>query len=136
MSIELMLFCMRVFLEVFFRQCCCSWAPAKFFQKRGGGAQHLYLKKLTRFRRTENWSIFCTARRKRVNLLKVQTKIVAFLRRFRLNYSVMIASAHGASQNFRVFCSPAAYDVIFVSNPRGRGRGEVLLPLRAPICCS
>ena len=78
MSIELMLFCMRVFLEVVLADSAVAHGHPQNFSRRGGGAQHLYLKKLTRFRRTENWSIFCTARRKRVNLLKVQTKIVAF----------------------------------------------------------
>ena len=43
-----------------------------------------------------------------------------------------MASAKGASENFKVFCRTAAYDVIFFQIPRGGGSAP-LTPLRAPM---
>ena len=62
---------------------------------------------------------------------KAQTKIFAFLRRFRLKFRVSIESAEGASENFRVFRKTAAYDVIF-QIPGGASAP----PLRAPMVLS
>ena len=84
--------------------------PQKFFQR---GAKPLKLLKVDTFsaRRTENRSLFRAP--------KAQTKTFAFFARFRPKYSVSIASAEGASENFRLLCWAAAYyDVIF-SNSRG-----------------
>ena len=47
-----------------------------------------------------------------------EQKFSRFFRRFRLNLKVFGASADGASENFRVFSTGTAYDVIF-SNSRG-----------------
>ena len=47
-----------------------------------------------------------------------------------LKYRVSIASTKGASENFRVFCRTAEYDVIF-SNSRGGGQVPPCPPLRA-----
>ena len=77
-----------------------------------GGQNHRHLKKLTSFRRAVQKIDHFSARR------RLKRKIVRFLRRFRLKYSVSIASAKGASENFKVFCRTAAYDVIF---PNSRG---------------
>ena len=52
-------------------------------------------------------------------------KKLHFLRRSRLNYRVYIASADGASENFRVFCRMAAHDVMF-SNSKGWGQVSLL----------
>ena len=43
-----------------------------------------------------------------------------------------MASAEGASENFKVFCRTAAYDVIVFQIPRG-GAVPPLTPLRAPM---
>ena len=43
-----------------------------------------------------------------------------------------MASAEGASENFKVFCRTAAYDVIFFQIPGG-GAVPPLTPLRAPM---
>ena len=61
-----------------------------------------------------------SARRRR------KQKTLRFSRRFKLKYTVSIASVEGASKNFRVFCKTAAHDVIF-SNSRAGGQ------VRAPM---
>ena len=88
-----------------------------------GGQSRRHFKKSTRFRRAVQKIDHFSARRRR------KRKFLRFLRRFRLKYRVSIASAEGASENFRVFCRTAAYDVIF-SNSRG---GQVP-PLAPPPC--
>ena len=50
-----------------------------------------------------------------------------FVRRFRLNLRVFDASAEGSSENFRVFYTGTAYDVIFF-----KFQGEGQLPQVAP----
>ena len=72
-------------------------------------------KKLTRCRRAVQTIDHFSGRRRR------KQKILRFLRRFRLRYRVSIASAEGASENFRAFCRTAAYDVIFF---KFQGGGE------------
>ena len=57
-----------------------------------------------------------------------------FLRRFRLKYRVSIASAEGASQNFRVICRTAAYDVIFFKF-QGGGKCPPCPPCGRPWVC-
>ena len=43
---------------------------------------------------------------------KAQTTIFAIFCRFRFNLRIEDASAGGANENFRVFCTETAYDVI------------------------
>ena len=51
--------------------------------------------------------------------LAARTKLFAIFRRFRLNLNVVVASAEGASENFMVFCTGTAYDVIIFKFPPG-----------------
>ena len=99
------------------------WAPAEIFPE---GGKSPTLQKVDTFsaRRTNNRAFFGAP--------KALTKIFAFLRRFRLKHRVSSASAVGASENFRVFCRTAAYDVIF-SNSRGGASAPPCPPLRAPM---
>ena len=92
-----------------------------------GGQNHRHFKKLISFPRAVQKIDQFSARRRR------KRKFLRFLRRFRLKYRVSIATAEGASENFKVFCRTAAYDVIF-SNSRG-GKCP-LAPLRAPMMTS
>ena len=92
---------------------------------RGGNHQHF--KKLTRFRRAvQKSTIFRRAEGANENCC-------VFSRRFRLKYRVFIASAVGASENFRVFCRAAAYDVILFQIHGGRQVPPPLPPLWAPM---
>ena len=78
-----------------------------------GGQNHRHFKKLTSFRRAvQKIDHFSSRRRRKRNILR-------FLRRFRLKYRVSIASAEGASENFKIFCRTAAYDVIFSNSSGG-----------------
>ena len=94
-----------------------------------GGQSHRHFKKSIRFRCAEHKIDHFSARR------RSKRKFLRFLfsRRLRLKYRVSSASAEGASDNFRVFCRTAAYDVIF-SNSR-EGQVPPLPPLRAPMHC-
>ena len=90
-----------------------SWAPAEIFPK---GAKPSTPKKV---------DIFSALQRKKSIVFrtpKAQTKICVFLRRFRLNLWVVIASAERASENTRVFCRRAAHDVIFFKLHLGEGQ--------------
>ena len=72
-----------------------------------GGQNHQHFKNLTRFRRAvQKIDHFFSAP-------TAQTKNFAIFATFRLKHRVSMASAEGASENFRVFCRTAAYDVIF-----------------------
>ena len=88
--------------------------PQEFLQR---GAKPRGLTKMTYF----------SARRRR------KRKILRFLRRFRLKYRVSIASAEGASENFRVFSTGTAYDVIIFKFKGGGQLPQVAPPLRAPM---
>ena len=70
-----------------------SWAPAGIFPEGGKAAW------------TDKNDLFFGAP-------KARTKTFAFFRRFRLNLRVFDESAEGASENFRVFSTGTAYDVI------------------------
>ena len=63
---------------------------------------------------TDKIGLFSVRRRRK-------RKFSRFLRRFRLNLRVDIASPESASENFRAFCTETAYDVIIV---KFRGGGE------------
>ena len=81
------------------------WAPAEIFPEGGKitdtlKSRHVFgapYRKLTVYQRAEG----------------ANEKFCVFSRRFRLKYRASGASAVGASENFRVFCRTAAYDVIF-----------------------
>ena len=105
--------------------CVCMGARRNFSR---GGQNHRHLKKSTRFRRAVQIIDHLSACRRR------KRKFLRFflLRHFRLEYRVSSESAEGASENFRVFCRMAAYDVIF-SNSRGAS-APFAPPLRAPMC--
>ena len=80
-------------LVLHFDSSCTHGRPQEFFQR---GANPRGLTKMTYF----------SARRRR------KRKFSRFFRRFRLNLRVFHASAEGASENFRVFFTGTAYDVI------------------------
>ena len=88
--------------------------PQEFFQR---GAKPSGLIKMTYF----------SARRRR------QRKFSLFFRRFRLNLRVFYASAEGASENFAVFSTGTAYDVIIF---KFQGGGNCpRLPPSGRLCC-
>ena len=91
-----------------------EWAPAGIFPV---GAKPRGLTKRTYFsarpRRERNFS--------------------RFFRRFRLNLRVFDASAGGASENFRVFSTGTAYDVIIFKFQEGGTTAPGCPPLRAPM---
>ena len=87
-----------------------------------GWQNHRHFKKLTRFwRAVQKIDHFSARRRRKQNFLH-------FFAGPRLKYRVSIPSVEGASKNFRVFCTTAAYEVIFSNS-----RGEQGPPLRAPM---
>ena len=91
-----------------------TWAPAGIFPEGGKTA------------RIDENDLFFGAP-------KAQTKIFAFFRRFRLNLRVFDASAEGASENFRVFSTGTAYDVI-IFKFQGGGNCPRLPPPSGRLC--
>ena len=65
------------------------------------------------------------------HIFRRERKFSRFSRRFRLNLGVVDASAEGASENFRVFSTGTAYDVI-IFKIQG-GQLPQVAPLRAPM---
>ena len=89
-----------------------SWAPAGIFPEGGETA------------RTDKNDLF-------FGPPKARTKIFAIFRCFKLNLRVLDASAEGASENFRVFSTGTAYDVIIFKFQGGGATAPGRLPLRA-----
>ena len=102
------------------------WAHAENFPE-GGGAKPQTPKKVDNFPARQKNTFFDAA-------LKTQKKTFAFLRRFRPNLRVFIASTKGASEMFRAFRRRAAFDVIFIKF-QGEALSAPLPPchMRAPM---
>ena len=62
---------------------------------------------------------------------RCKRKLLRFFRRFRLNLRVFDASAEGASENFKVFNTRTAYDVIIFEIPVGGNCPRLPPPPRA-----
>ena len=62
-----------------------------------------------------------------------ERKFSRFFRRFRLNFRVFDASAEGASENFRVFFTGTAYDVI-IFKFHGGGQLPQVAPTSGRLC--